>query len=235
MSLLPPNATAAERALEQAMRSGIDISAVGTLWNPATCPAEVLPFLAWGLAISHWDTSWTEAEKRAAVAGALPFHRKKGTRAAVQDVLVRFHPLLTVIEWWQTNPPREPHTFEVRANVLEIGADFLSQDTAEAIVRDVAAAKPLRAHFNVVQALEAQGILYLAAGGLSGTMARSDYAAQIDTSRDWTLILQTEDGEPILTEDGANYLDHRDWSLILQTEQGAPIATDDGFYYLETA
>ena len=67
-SLLPPNATSAERALELAMRAGIDLSAVGTLWNPLTCPVDVLPFLAWGLAISHWDVAWNEAEKRAAIA-----------------------------------------------------------------------------------------------------------------------------------------------------------------------
>ena len=67
-SLLPPNATAGERALETALRADIDLAAVGTEWNPATCPANVLPFLAWGLAISHWDADWTEAEKRAAIA-----------------------------------------------------------------------------------------------------------------------------------------------------------------------
>ena len=207
MSLLPPNATAAERALEGAMQCGIDLSSVGTLWDPATCPAEVLPFLAWGLAISHWDTDWSEAQKRTAVAGAIPFHRIKGTRAAVEQVLARFHPLLTVTEWWETSPRRTPHTFEVRANALEIGADFLTQDVAEAIIADVAAAKPLRAHFDFVQSLETQAALYLAAGGMAGSMHRADYRAEHDDSRDWSLVLQTEDGEPILTEDGSDYLE----------------------------
>ena len=63
-SLLPPNAQPSERALEAAMLAGIDFSAVGTLWDPASCPAAVLPYLAWGVAISHWDPEWTEEQSR---------------------------------------------------------------------------------------------------------------------------------------------------------------------------
>lgn len=110
-SLLPPNATAAERALEAAMRAGIDLSAVGELWNPETCPADVLPFLACGLAISHWDPDWSEAQKRTAIADAIPFHQIKGTRAAIEQILARFHPLLSIVEWWQANPRRALHHY----------------------------------------------------------------------------------------------------------------------------
>lgn len=207
--LLPPNATAAERALEQAMRAGIDLSAVGTLWNPATCPVDVLPFLAWGLAISHWNPGWTEAEKRTAVAGAIPYHQIKGTRAAVEQVLARFSPLLQIVEWWEANPRRDPHTFEVRApgGPGGIDASFLTTETAEAIIRDIAAAKPARAHFDFVHTLEAQASLYMAGGIFAGVMHRADYDAALDTSRDWAAVLQTEDGEPILTPDGADFLE----------------------------
>lgn len=208
-SLLPPNATSTERALELAMRAGIDLSAVGTLWNPATCPADVLPFLAWGLAISHWDVDWSEAEKRAAVAAAIPFHQIKGTRAAVEDILARFHPLLSIVEWWQANPRRDPHTFEVRAPAGPGGIDasFLTTETAEAVIRDVAAAKPLRAHFDFVFALEAQATLWMAGGFQVGTINRADYAATLDESRDWAAVLQTEDGEPVRTPDGTDFLE----------------------------
>lgn len=207
VSLLPPNATAGERALEGALLSHIDLSSVGPLRNPFACQADVLPFLAWELAISHWDTTWSVERKRAEVASAVAFHKIKGTRAAVEQVLARFHPLLTVIEWWQANPPREAGTFEVRAPALEIGADFLTAETSEAIIRDVAAAKPLRAHFDFVQALEGKATLFMAAGALTGSFFRADYAAQHDTSRDWSLVFQTENGEPILTEDGLDYLE----------------------------
>lgn len=203
-SLLPPNATAPERALELAMRADFDLSAVGTLWNPETCPADVLPFLAWGLAISHWDAAWTEEEKRAAIAEAIPFHQRKGTRAAVEEVLARFHPLLSIVEWFEANPRRTPRTFEVRAPAGPGGIDasFLTTQTAEAIIRDVAAAKPLTAHFDFVFALEAQASLYMAGGVIAGSVHRADYEAVHDTSRNWSIVLQTEDGEPIADEDG---------------------------------
>jgi len=206
-TLLPPNATPLERSLEAATREEIDFAILAALLDPVTCPVEVLPYLANSLSISHWNSEWSEAEKRAAVAGAIPFHKIKGTRAAVEQMLARFHPLLTVTEWWETSPRRTPHTFEVRANALEIPADFLTQEVAEAIIADVAAAKPETAHFDFVQSLETQAALYMAAGGMGGSMYRADYQAEHDTSRDWSLVLQTEDGEPILTEDGSDYLE----------------------------
>lgn len=206
ISLLPPQSQPGEIALEAALRMDPDFASVGHLWNPATCPPEVLPFLAWGLAISHWDPDWTVAEKRAAVAGAIPFHRKKGTRAAVEEVLARFHPLLSITEWWQTTPRGDPHTFEVRAPA-EIPASFLTAETAEAIIRDVAAAKPLRSHFTFVQLLELQAAVWISGGMMVGGEFRTDADALHDTSRDWSLVLQTELGEPILAEDGVTFLE----------------------------
>lgn len=201
-SLLPPNATDGERAIEDAMRAGIDLSAVGALWDPATCPAAVLPFLAWGLAIARWDPAWTDAEKRAAIADAIPFHRRKGTRAIVREVLDRFHPLLQVVEWWESSPRGAPHTFEIHAPAADIPASFLTADTAAAIIRDVASVKPVRSHFNFIQSLEAEARFWMAAGGSLATFQRFELAADHDADPLWALLLQTEDGEPIYAEDG---------------------------------
>lgn len=206
-SLLPPNATDEERAIEDAMRAGIDLSQVGSLWNPATCPAEILPFLAWGLAISHWDPEWSEAQKRAEIADAIPYHRRKGTRAAVREVLDRFEPLLQIIEWWEMSPRGIPHTFEVRAPSGEIPASFLTSETAAAIIRDVAAAKPARSHFTFIQSLEAQALGWMAGGAQLATFARTTLQAAHDDDPIWARLLQTEDGEP-LTSDGGDFLEH---------------------------
>lgn len=207
MSLLPFNATQDERALETAMLSGIDLSAVGTLWDPATCPAAILPYLGWALAISHWDTGWSEAEKRTAVAAAMPFHRITGTRAAVEQVLARYSDRLAIKEWWEMTPRGVPHTFEVRANALEIPASFLTQDVAQAIIEDVAAAKPLRSHFDFVQNLDLAGTMHFAGAAMGASLARADYAAALDDSEDWSSFLETEDGEPLRTEDDTAYLE----------------------------
>ncbi len=206
-SLLPPNATDAERAVEDAMRADIDLSAVGTLWNPATCPAEILPFLGWGLAISRWDPDWSEAEKRAAVADAIPFHRRKGTRAALREVLDRFEPLLQIVEWWENSPRGAPHTFEVRAAADQIPASFLTAETATAIIRDVAAAKPVRSHFTFIQSMQAQAQAWLMGGAQMATWSRTQVEAAHDDDPIWALLLQTEDGEP-LSDDAGEFLEH---------------------------
>lgn len=201
-SLLPPNAQSSEMALEAAMRAEIDIGAVGDLWNPETCPAEILPFLGWGLAISRWDATWTEAEKRTAILDAIPFHRRKGTRAIVREVLDRFNPLLELVEWFEANPPQPVHTFEVRMPANLIPPSFLSAETAAAIIRDVASVKPARSHFTFVQYLEAEAIAWLSGAAMTATAVRFDLAAEHDPDPRWANYLQTEDGEPILTADG---------------------------------
>lgn len=196
-SLLPPGSTPGERAIEHAMRADIDLAAVGNLWDPATCPAAALPFLAWGLAVPYWDAAWSEVQKRTAVAGAIPFHRIKGTRAAVRQVLDRFEPLLQLVEWWEVTPPRDAHTFEVRAPADLIPASFLTAEVAAAIIRDVAAAKPLRSHFTFVQSLEAEALAWLAAGAMTATFLRSEHDAAHDPDPIWGARLQTEEGEPL--------------------------------------
>ncbi|WP_159977783.1 MULTISPECIES: phage tail protein I [unclassified Novosphingobium] len=206
-SILPPASTKLERALEQAGAALLDFDApIRDVWSPANCPAGHLPWLAWGLAISHWKTSWTLEYKRAAVADAIPFHRRKGTRRAVQEVLERYHPSLSIVEWHEASPRREPHTFEVRAPALEIPASFLSAAMTDAIIADVAVAKPARAHFDFVQVLESQATLFMAAGGMTGSMFRDDFTAEHDTSRDWSKLLQSDDGEPLRDENG-NFLE----------------------------
>jgi phage tail P2-like protein len=207
-TILPPASTPLEKALEQTAARLLDVAApIRAVWSPAACPEGHLPWLAWGLAISHWKTRWTLEYKRRAVADAIPYHRRKGTRRAVEEALALHHPAFTVVEWHQANPPREPHTFEVRAPAAEIPASFLTSSKADEIVADVAIAKPARAHFNFVHTLEAQAALFMAAGALAGGLHRADYRAEHDTSRDWSVVLQTEDGEPILTEDGLSYLE----------------------------
>lgn len=206
-SLLPPNSTPLERSLERAMRADITWTKVGQLKDPATCPIAIIPFLAWELAITHWDTTWTEAEKRTAVAGAVAYHRIKGTKAAVKQALARYDDNLNIVEWWEMSPRGVPHTFEVRANALEIPASFLTQDVAQAIIEDVAVAKPLRAHFAFVQNLDLASTMHFAGGGAGGAVSRADYAAGLDDSRDWDALLQTEDGEPIQDGETTDFLE----------------------------
>ena len=88
-SLLPPNAAALERNLEQSMAlDGDDRDVlIDKVWRPLECPVAVLPFLAWGLGVKRWDPTWPVATRRQVVAHAIRIHRRRGTLGAVEAAL----------------------------------------------------------------------------------------------------------------------------------------------------
>ncbi len=88
-TLLPPNATPQEVATEAATAriAGVPVP-LDSLWNPQTCPASVLPWLAWALSVDEWDAGWPEDKRRETLSLAIYVHRRKGTLAAVRTALV---------------------------------------------------------------------------------------------------------------------------------------------------
>lgn len=88
-ALLPPNATPLERALARAGAMPHKPEIIRTLWNPWTCPIELLPWLAWAWSVDEWDLAWTETQQRAMVAASKKLHQKKGTTWAVREALIR--------------------------------------------------------------------------------------------------------------------------------------------------
>lgn len=99
MSLLPPNATQLERAIEQTQLRFSPPAIVPTLWNARTCPVNLLPMLAWATSIEDWDYQWPEEQKRAAIEASPELHRRKGTPYAIEAALtVRGQPDAILIE-----------------------------------------------------------------------------------------------------------------------------------------
>lgn len=86
--LLPSNSSALERSLA---KTGAPISSLPTparhVRNPSTCPANLLPFLAWELSVDEWNPGWGEDVKRAVIAASIAIHRHKGTIGAVRRAL----------------------------------------------------------------------------------------------------------------------------------------------------
>jgi phage tail P2-like protein len=214
-SLLPPNATRLERALEAGGgRLPVIETPAASIDDPWTCPAELLPWLAYGLSVDSWDTEWTEVDKREAVARSIELHRLKGTRLSVELVVARFDQLARLVEWHEASPRRPTHTFDVIVPMvardgIAPGGRRATAAFAEAIIREVARVKPLREHMRLVQQIDVAGAV-----GLQGVLrvvsyTRTDAAMVLDTSPDWAGYLQTEDGEPI--EDGVTgtFLDTR--------------------------
>jgi phage tail P2-like protein len=214
-SLLPPNATPLERALESATAriGAVDVTTASTLWDPATCPLALLPWLAWSLSVDQWDPAWPEATKRQAVADSIALHRIKGTRAAVDMVLARFDAVLDVVEWHEATPVAEPHTFETILSVLgtdgSTGGDRATAAFAESIIREVAKAKPLREHMTLVQRLPLESSVGVVAAARVSRWQREPLPVVSDTSPSWATYLQTEDGEPLQSETG-DYMAHRE-------------------------
>ncbi|MFV0625202.1 phage tail protein I [Sphingomonas sp. ac-8] len=208
VSLLPPNATPLERALEQATAQLGDVPfPLDLLWDPQACPAELLPWLAWGLSVDSWDAEWSEQDKRDTVASSIALHYTKGTPASVRSVLGHFDRLLELVEWHQATPRADPHTFEVRLPItsdgVEPGGRRATAAFAEAIVREVARVKPAREHFRLVQTLALEGAIGIQGVARLTGATRADMAATIDTSPAWAAYLQTEDGEPLQDSSGA--------------------------------
>lgn len=97
--LLPPNSTQLERDL--AASSDVDQLPVElrTLWSAEHCPAAFLPYLAWTLSVDFWDMATTEAQQRALIAGAIAWHRKRGTPWAIKQALAAIgYPVLELVE-----------------------------------------------------------------------------------------------------------------------------------------
>lgn len=150
-SLLPPNATAAERAIDAAAERLADIPVpLRDLWNPQTIPAALLPWLAWGLSVDVWDPAWTEARKRATVAASIEVHRHKGTVGAMLTALGALDYDARLVEWWQSTPRGAPYTFGVEARLDARGIDPALWDEIE---RVATGAKNVRSHLTSIRLL----------------------------------------------------------------------------------
>ena len=204
-SLLPPNVSPMERALEAAgMRLSEIPGDLGSIWNPATCPAPFLPWLAWALSIDFWDADWPEAQKRQEIADTIVQQRRKGTRASMQTMLARFDPLIELTEWFEDAENLGPNEFRVELPRADASSVDYTEATVTALLRDIAAVKPLREHPSVFSKVCARAPIGATAGIRSAVSRRESFPADRDTAGDpvWANYLQTEDGEPLQSEDG---------------------------------
>ncbi len=66
-----PLEVAAAKACAEIEKTPVSIR---ELWNPDTCPANLLPWLAWSFSVDRWDDKWPEATKRAVIRDAYFIH-----------------------------------------------------------------------------------------------------------------------------------------------------------------
>ncbi len=144
--LLPPNATKQERDMANATSRISNVpSPLRPLWNPDTCPVDLLPWLAWALSVDVWVPTWTETTKRAVVRTAVDTARRKGTKQAVTDALDAIGAGVVITEWFEKSPVGTPHTF-----TISIVAQDTSLEAQAVMVQEINRTKPLRSHYDII-------------------------------------------------------------------------------------
>jgi phage tail P2-like protein len=168
-TLLPSSASGLEKNIETSVSRNTNLPVpVNTLWDPETCPASVLPWLAWALSVDEWNSDWPESVKRAALLQSIAIHRHKGTVEAVRRVLNVIGINVDLREWYQTGG--EPHTFSLTAwardNRIVSGDTILTAELYRALQRAVDAVKPVRSHYDFIV-----GVQFDSDVGVIGTTA----------------------------------------------------------------
>lgn len=165
--LLPPSSTPLERALANTVAK---VSTLPTpardLWNPDTCPVELLPWLAWAFSLDDWDVTWTEAQQRAAVKASYSVHRYKGTIGSVKDALQALGLGVQVQEWFNQIPAGDPYTYKLLLEVNQYGVSLAQLETIQAVVEN---AKNLRSHMTTLDlTVASNAMVYIGAVAMSG-------------------------------------------------------------------
>ncbi|MFK7686060.1 phage tail protein I [Aeromonas caviae] len=165
--LLPPSSTPLERALADTVAK---VSTLPTpardLWNPDTCPVELLPWLAWAFSLDDWDVTWTEAQQRAAVKASYGVHRHKGTIGSVKDALNALGLSVQVQEWFNQIPAGDPYTYKLLLEVNQYGVSLAQLEKIQNVVEN---AKNLRSHMTTLDlTVASNATVYIGAVAMSG-------------------------------------------------------------------
>ena len=143
-SLLPSNRTPLEQALAQVSMEKPDLpNVLRRMISPETCPVELLPWLAIQRSVDRWDPAWSEAIKRKVVKDSFEVHQRKGTVAALRQVVEPFADLIDITEWHQLEPMGEPGTFSMSLALFESGLTKQGLAELERIIGDT---KPISRH-----------------------------------------------------------------------------------------
>jgi len=167
LGLLPPNASELERlaaeALAQIERVPVPLR---QLWNPDTCPVELLPYLAWAFSVDRWSSAWPERAKRDAIKAAYFIHAHKGTIGALRRVVEPLGYLIEVREWWEEAPLGTPGTFRLLVGVLDTG---ITEEMYQELTWLIDDAKPVSRHLvGLAIGLDVTGTAHIGAALTTG-------------------------------------------------------------------
>lgn len=165
-TILPPNASPLEIALDQALASQLDKlpAPARDYWNADVIPLATLPWLAWGVGLRRWNSEWPEAVRRAVVRNAIPTARRAGTVRSVRDVVASFGGAIAIREWWELTPQGEPGTFSIVLTLSGQDGEAASAAYVADVIAEIDRTKPVSRHFTFQQGLSIAGGFVAQAG-----------------------------------------------------------------------
>lgn len=206
--LLPPNATPLERGLAgtAARIDGVP-QPLPALARPGDAPANVLPWLAWGLSVFRWDAGWSEARRRATVAGAIADHKSRGSRASMDILLADYDARLSLTEWHEPGGSGVPRSFTVSLPLNGADPAHTTASFSNRLLADIDLTKPAGTRPILRQDAMASASLPITVAGRAALHVRS-FAPFAEPDASDLLKLQTEYGEPIEGGEGIALEDH---------------------------
>lgn len=210
-SLLPPNATNAERAIALAAARINDLPLPHRTLHYATeSPAQLLPWLAWEFSVDEWFPDWEEDQKRGAIAASISIHRHKGTIGAVRAGLAGIGINVRVQEWFAQIPQGAPGTFHLLINASQFPVTLENLHRVIAVLEQ---SKNLRSHMTLAQlSATTTAELRSAAVSVSGQDLAITYAVP-----DLVLLMEGAINGMQQTENAANAL-----HTLIHTTMPAP-------------
>ena len=208
---LLPHPSKVELALEQDAaekycRANPEI--IAALYDPLTCPVELLPWLAYALSVDVWNPQWPEEVKRRVCQDSLAMHLHKGTVGGMEDALAALGIRLEIVEWWQANPLAERGTMHctlwVNDNIMPDAEVMIGAELIRDIVAQLNRSKRASIHYTFDLAVEMHTGLVVGYSGTEQsalTYANADYVdVTIDTGTGFTVGYSAESSALVCVE-----------------------------------
>ncbi|MGL6150381.1 MAG: phage tail protein I [Aeromonas sobria] len=85
--LLPPSVTRLEHVAAATLASNLTPELITSTRFADTCPAPLLPWLAWARSVDWWELAESEDQQRALIKASYRLHQRKGTPWAIKEAL----------------------------------------------------------------------------------------------------------------------------------------------------
>lgn len=140
-SLLPPNATKLELALEKAIYRSTNLDYhIDDLWNPNTVDETFITYLAWSLGVEIWSKDLNIEQKRQLLKDYVSIRKIRGTMAALKKALKAINVDAVITE----RPDNKAFSFKI-----EISRQNITSELKKDIIMLVDLLKPLRTRYNL--------------------------------------------------------------------------------------